>query len=180
MGSCGDESGAAHRAETTATSMAILRSGTPRSNGAQGDAPYLLNTSYTLTADITVPEGGAESMIATSGGRFAGWVSTCSRASRCFAGTCLIWSGSSGKPRRRSAPGHHVIEFDFKYDGLGLGTLAFNSFAGIGKGGTGTLKVDGKVLDTKRMEKTIPMILQWDESFDIGSRLPRTDQSRKI
>jgi arylsulfatase len=39
----------------------------------QGDAPYLLNTSYTLTADITVPEGGAEGMIATSGGRFAGW-----------------------------------------------------------------------------------------------------------
>src|SRR5208282_2016151 len=45
-----------------------LMTGTP-----QGDAPYLLNTSYSLTADITVPEGGAEGMIATSGGRFAGW-----------------------------------------------------------------------------------------------------------
>jgi hypothetical protein len=33
---------------------------------AQGDAPYLLDTSYSLTADITVPEGGAEGMIATS------------------------------------------------------------------------------------------------------------------
>jgi arylsulfatase len=29
--------------------------------------------------------------------------------------------------------------------------------------------VDGKVVATKRMEKTLPMILQWDESFDIGS-----------
>ena len=33
----------------------------------------------------------------------------------------------------------------------------------------GTLKVDGKVADTKNMPKTLPMILQWDESFDIGS-----------
>ena len=47
--------------------------------------------------------------------------------------------------------------------------MAFNNFSGIGKGGTGTLKVDGKVVATKRMEKTIPIILQWDESFDIGS-----------
>jgi arylsulfatase len=29
--------------------------------------------------------------------------------------------------------------------------------------------VDGKVVDTKTMPKTLPMILQWDESFDIGS-----------
>jgi hypothetical protein len=67
------------------------------------------------------------------------------------------------------SPGRHTVEFDFRYDGLGLGTMAFNSFSGVGKGGTGTLKVDGKVVDTKGMEKTIPMILQWDESFDIGS-----------
>jgi hypothetical protein len=67
------------------------------------------------------------------------------------------------------APGRHTVEFDFKYDGLGVGTMAFNNFSGIGKGGTGTLKVDGTVVETKRMEKTIPMILQWDESFDIGS-----------
>ena len=66
-------------------------------------------------------------------------------------------------------PGQHILEFDFKYDGLGVGTMAFNNFSGIGRAGTGTLKVDGKVVDTKRMEKTIPIILQWDESFDIGS-----------
>jgi arylsulfatase len=47
--------------------------------------------------------------------------------------------------------------------------MAYNNFSGIGKGGTGTLKVDSKVVATKRMEKTIPIILQWDESFDIGS-----------
>ncbi|HSN54462.1 MAG TPA: hypothetical protein VLT32_07300, partial [Candidatus Sulfomarinibacteraceae bacterium] len=49
------------------------------------------------------------------------------------------------------------------------GTLAFNDMSGIGQGGTGTLKVDGTVVDTQKMEHTLPMILQWDESFDVSS-----------
>ena len=61
------------------------------------------------------------------------------------------------------------MEFDFVYGGKGAGTLAFNSFSGVGGPGTGTLKVDGKVVATKTMAKTLPMILQWDESFDVGS-----------
>jgi hypothetical protein len=66
-------------------------------------------------------------------------------------------------------PGKHTLEFDFKYDGLGVGTLAFNNMSGLGQPGTGTLSVDGKVVATQKMPKTLPMILQWDESFDIGS-----------
>ena len=41
--------------------------------------------------------------------------------------------------------------------------------SGIGQGGTGVLKVDGKEVVTQKMEHTIPLILQFDESFDIGS-----------
>ena len=67
------------------------------------------------------------------------------------------------------APGKHLVEFDFKYDGLGVGTLAFNNMSGLGRPGTGTLKVDGKAVQTVAMPHTMPMILQWDESFDIGS-----------
>jgi len=76
----------------------------------------------------------------------------------------IKWEGAEAL-----APGKHTVEFDFKYDGLGAGTLAFNDFSGLGRPGTGTLSVDGKVVDTKQMPKTLPMILQWDESFDIGS-----------
>jgi arylsulfatase len=47
--------------------------------------------------------------------------------------------------------------------------MAYNNFSGIGKPAETTFKVDGKVVATKKMEKTIPIILQWDESFDIGS-----------
>ena len=53
--------------------------------------------------------------------------------------------------------------------GWAPGTLAFNNFDGVGRPGTGTLSVDGKVVATQTMEHTLPMILQWDESFDIGS-----------
>ena len=41
--------------------------------------------------------------------------------------------------------------------------------SGLARGGTSTLKVDGKDVQTQKMEKTLPMILQWDEAFDIGS-----------
>jgi len=47
--------------------------------------------------------------------------------------------------------------------------LAFNNLSGIGRSGTGVLKVDGKVVATQMMERTIPLILQWDENFDVGA-----------
>jgi len=141
----------------------------PMTGVPQGDGPYLLDTSYTLTADITVPEGGAEGMIATSGGRFAGWGFYLLKGKPVFCWNMLDLEWIKWEGPEALTPGQHTVEFDFKYDGLGVGTMAFNNFSGIGKGGAGTLKVDGKVVDTKRMEKTIPIILQWDESFDIGS-----------
>lgn len=59
-----------------------------------------------------------------------------------------------------------MLEFDFKYDGMGLATLAFNNLSGIGRSGTGVLKVEGKEVATQKMERTLPLILQWDENFD--------------
>jgi arylsulfatase A-like enzyme len=141
----------------------------PMTGLPQGDSPLLINTSYTISADIEVPQGGAEGMILTSGGRFAGYGFYLLKGKPVFLWNMvdlerIKWAGSQAL-----SPGHHIVEFDFSYDGLGPGTLTYNNFSGVGRGGTGTLKVDGKVVDTKRMEKTLPMILQWDEAFDIGS-----------
>jgi hypothetical protein len=135
----------------------------------QGDSPFILNSSYTITADIEVPQGGAEGMLVTSGGRFAGYGFYLLKGKPVFLWNLvdlerLKWEGAEALP-----PGRHTIEFDFRYEGLGAGTLAFNNFSGIGRPGTGTLKVNGKVVDTKPMPRTLPMILQWDESFDVGS-----------
>jgi len=87
------------------------------------------------------------------------------------------WEGSEAL-----APGKHTIEFAFKYEGLGAGTLAFNNMSGIGQGGTGVLKVDGKEVATQKMERTLPLILQWDETFDIGSDTgtPVNDQDYQV
>ncbi len=135
----------------------------------QGDSPLLLNCSYTITADIDVPQGGAEGMILTSGGRFGGYGFYLLKGKPVFLWNMvdlrrIRWDGPDALP-----PGRHTVEFDFKYDGLGGETLAFNNMSGIGQSGTGTLKVDGKAVATQKMEHTLPLILQWDESFDIGS-----------
>jgi arylsulfatase len=142
----------------------------PMTGLPQGDSPLLLNASYTITAEIDVPAGAApQGMILTSGGRFGGYGFYLKDGKPVFLWNLvdlerIAWEGPDAL-----APGKHVIEFDFTYDGLGAGTLAFNDFSGVGRGGTGVLKVDGQTVATKTMEKTLPMILQWDESFDIGS-----------
>jgi hypothetical protein len=141
----------------------------PMTGLPQGDSPNILNASYAFTADIEVPAGGGEGMIVTSGGRFAGYGFYLLKGKPVFLWNLadlerIKWEGSEAL-----APGRHTVEFDFKYEGIGAGTLAFNNFSGLGRPGTGTLKVDGKAVDTKSMAKTLPMILQWDESFDIGS-----------
>jgi arylsulfatase len=135
----------------------------------QGDSPMLLDSSFTITADIEVPEGGAEGMILTSGGRFAGYGLYLLKGKPVFCWNMIDLERVKWEAPDALAPGKHTIEYDFKYDGLGVGTLAFNNFSGLGRPGTGTLKVDGKEVATKTLPKTIPMILQWDESFDIGS-----------
>jgi arylsulfatase A-like enzyme len=135
----------------------------------QGDSPFLLNSSYTITADIEIPQGGAEGMILTSGGRFCGYGFYLLKNKPVFLWNLVDLERIKWEGQEPLTPGRHILEFDFKYDGLGVGTLAFNNMSGLGRPSTGTLKVDGKVVDTKEMKRTVPMILQWDESFDIGS-----------
>jgi arylsulfatase len=108
-------------------------------------------------------------MILTSGGRFAGYAFYLHKGKPVFLWNLVDLKRIKWEGPEALAPGKHTLEFDFQYEGKGPGTLAYNDFSGVGRPGTGTLKVDGKVVDTKKMEKTLPMILQWDEAFDIGS-----------
>jgi arylsulfatase len=133
-----------------------------------GDAPSVLNASYTFTAEIEVPEEGAEGMIITQGGRFGGYGFYLLKGKPVFLWNLVDlkrvrWEGAELQP------GKHILEFDFKYDGMGPGTMAFGSFSGVGAGGTGVLKVDGKAVATQKMKHTLPFILEWDENLDVGS-----------
>jgi len=134
-----------------------------------GNAPSILDKDYTITAEITVPEGGAEGMIATLGGRFGGYGLFLQEGKPVFVYNLLDlkryrWEGGVGGIvgedwfGRALKPGQHTLVFDFKYDG-----------PGPGKGGTGVLTVDGRELAKQTIPHTIPLIMTMDETFDIGS-----------
>jgi arylsulfatase len=134
-----------------------------------GDAPNLLATSFILTADVIIPEQGAEGMINTAGGRFGGYGFYVLKGKPVFTWNLVDYKRVRWEGPEALSPGKHTLEFDFHYDGLGIATLAFNSVSGLGRSGSGVLKVDGKEVATQKMERTIPMILQWDETFDVGA-----------
>ena len=156
-------------------------SGLAVTNIPEGNMPSLLNTSYTMTAEIEVPQSGADGMIYNEGGRFFGYGLYLLRGKPVFTYNFqglkrTRWEGPA------LAPGKHTIEFDFKYDGLGAATLAYNDVSGIGRGGTGALKVDGKVVSTQKIEHTIPLTKPLDTVVNIGAAAgtPVDDADYKI
>jgi arylsulfatase A-like enzyme len=134
-----------------------------------GDAPSVLNTSYNFKAEIEVPPGGGEGMLITQGGRFAGYGFYMLKGKPVFLWNLVDLKRIRWEGTEALLPGKHTLEFDFKYDGLGMGTLAYGSPSGIGRGGTGVLKVDGKEVASQKMPHTLPFILEWDENLDVGS-----------
>jgi arylsulfatase len=126
-------------------------------------APSILNKSYTMTAEVEIPEGGAEGMIVTDGGRFGGYGLFLSkgelgvgRGKPVFLYNLLDLKRTAWEGPELSA-GKHTIVFDFKSDGPGLG-----------KGGTGVLSVDGQEVARNTVEHTMPVTFPEDETFDIG------------
>lgn len=134
-----------------------------------GVAPSILNSSYTFTAEIEVPKDGAEGMLVTQGGRFGGYGFYVLKGRPVFVWNLVGLKYVRWESPTALTPGKHTLEFDFKYDGLGMGTMAYNNTSGIGRGGEGVLRIDGKEVARQHMERTIPLILQWDENFDIGA-----------
>jgi arylsulfatase A-like enzyme len=134
-----------------------------------GDAPSILDSSFHFTADVEIPASGASGMIVTQGGRFGGYGFYILKGKPVFLYNFVDLQRTRWEGPNTLSPGRHTLEFEFKYDGLGMGTLAFNNVSGIGRGGTGVLKVDGKEVARQRIEHTIPLIMQWDENFDIGA-----------
>jgi arylsulfatase len=187
-----------------------------------GNAPSILDRDYTMTADLTIPSGGAEGMIVTMGGRFGGYglylcksfnwwhfegLFKAAGVGLLVLGLFLTWLGRRGKwssggmrvghtmtglaalllialfatdafgigkgrpvfvynlldlkryfwTGSAISSGKHTLVFDFKYDG-----------PGPGKGGTGVLSVDGKELDRKTIPHTIPLVVTFFETFDVG------------
>ncbi len=147
-----------------------------------GDAPSILNASYNFKAEVEVPQGGGDGMIVTQGGRFGGYGFYVLKGKPVFTWNLVDLKRVKWTGTEVLSAGKHTLEFDFKYNGLGMGTLAFNNMSGIGQGGTGVLKVDGTAVATQTMEHTLPLILQWDENFDVGADTgtPVDDQDYQV
>ena len=125
----------------------------------EGSSPNFKNKSFAVAAEINVPAGGASGVLATLGGRYGGWALLIQDGKPEFAYALSNqpehkWRIISPAP---IAAGDHTVRFSFKYDG-----------GGIGKGGDGTLFVDGKQVAQGRIERTIPVRFSLDETFDIG------------
>jgi arylsulfatase A-like enzyme len=122
-----------------------------------GAKPPYVGRSFTITADIDIPQGGAEGMLITEGGRFDGWGLYLLKGKPVFTYNLVDvrrfrWEGSE-----IIAPGRHTVVFDFKYDGPGLA-----------KGGTGILTVDGHEVARQTIPHTTPALDTLDEWMDVG------------
>jgi arylsulfatase A-like enzyme len=121
------------------------------------NAPNILGRSYTMTADVEVPQGGGDGMIATMGGRWGGWGFYLLKGKPVFHYNMLILARYHWEGQDTLTPGKHTIGFDYTYDG-----------PGFGKGGSGVLKVDGKVVATEKQANSITFLQVADETFDVG------------
>src|SRR6202011_666407 len=97
----------------------------------EGSAPDMKNKSFKITAEVEIPEGGAEGVIATQGGRFNGWGLYLLAGKPTFHYNLVGVQRTTVASPDKLAPGKHTVVVDFKYEGPGLG-----------KGGTALLLVD--------------------------------------
>jgi arylsulfatase A-like enzyme len=134
-------------------------------------APNVLNKSYTITAEVEIPQGGAEGMLVTDGGHFGGYGFYLLKGRPVFTWNLVQLEIVKWEGKEALVPGKHTLAFDWKY-----------AKPGLGQGGTGTLKVDGNVVDTHPMPRSLPVGIGWVETFNVGvdTGTPVDDQDYQI
>jgi arylsulfatase len=115
------------------------------------------NKSKTITAEIEIPEGGAHGAIIVQGGRFGGWALYANNGVPAYDYNFLGLERTTIAGTEKLKPGKATVRFEFAYDG-----------GGLGKGGTGTLYVNDKLVAQGRIARTQPMIFSGDETADVG------------
>ncbi len=115
------------------------------------------NRSKTVTAEVEVPKGGAKGTIIAQGGRFGGWSLYVKNGVPAYDYNYLGLKRTTIAASKPLAPGRATIRFEFAYDG-----------GGPGKGGTGTLFVNGVKTAEGRIEHTQAGMFSADETADVG------------
>lgn len=115
------------------------------------------NSSYAITAEVTIPKGGARGVILAQAGRFGGWSLYMKNGKPTYTYNFLGLKRFTIAARNPVSAGKATIRYEFIYDGDGLG-----------KGGLGTIFVNGKRVAEGRIERTQPFAFSADEGADVG------------
>jgi len=121
-----------------------------------GTAPPIQNRSHTITADVVVPEGGAQGVLVAHGGSVGGYVLYVKDGKPVYhynLGGIFRWTITGTE---KLAPGPCTVRFEFAYDGR------------LGKGGTGRLYINDKKVGEGRVERTNYARIAVEETFDTG------------
>ena len=117
----------------------------------------LKNKSHSVSANIVVPEKGAEGVIIAQGANIGGWSLYAKEGKLKY---CYNWSGLKhfivGTEKAIPA-GEHQVRMEFAYAG-----------GGLGKGGKVTLFIDGKKAGEGDVAATLAMIFSADDGLDVG------------
>ncbi len=116
------------------------------------------NKSHSVTAELTVPDGGAAGVIVAQGGAFAGWSLYVKNGRPKYCYNLFGVQRFHIEGAEEIPSGTHQVRMEFDFDG-----------GGLGKGGTVLLYVDGTKAGEGRVEGTVPMIYSADETCDVGS-----------
>jgi arylsulfatase len=118
----------------------------------------LKNKSYAVTAELDVPEGGANGVVVSQGGAFGGWSLYLDEGRPTYCYNLLGLNRVKVAGADAVPAGTHQVRVEFAYDG-----------GGLAKGGALTLYLDGQQVATARQEASVPMIFSADETCDVGS-----------
>jgi arylsulfatase len=115
------------------------------------------NKSHSITAEIVVPEKGAEGVIVCQGANIGGWTLYAHNGKLKY---CYNWGGFKNfmvESATALPAGQHQVRMEFAYAG-----------GGAGKGGKVTLYTDGKKVGEGNVEATLATIFSADDGCDVG------------
>ena len=115
------------------------------------------NKSHAVTAEVVVPDAGAEGVIIAQGGLTGGWSLYAKDGKPKYCYNFYGLNRYTIEGTTKIPPGTHQVRMEFKYDG-----------GGLAKGGTVTLFIDGKKAGEGRVDQTEPMVFSADETCDVG------------
>jgi arylsulfatase len=116
------------------------------------------NRSHSITAEIDVPEGGANGVIVSQGGAFGGLALYLHEGKPAYCYNLFGLERFKVYGTDAIPAGEHQVRMEFTYDG-----------GGLGKGGSVALYVDGNQVGEGRVDGTVPMLFSADETTDVGS-----------